>query len=110
MARERRLDDAELSEMAVFEVRAAHHNRREVYVGGSTVSAIVGNKFAPGALDRYLGRTGYESQQTPEPDDPSRPDNLWAPLDAREDRGAHGAFTSRAHSRSLQLWADLHRL
>jgi short-subunit dehydrogenase len=89
---------------------AAHHKRREVYVGGSTVGAIVGNKIAAAALDRYLGRTGYESQQTSEPDDPSRPDNLWAPLDAHEDRGAHGAFTNRAHSRSLQLWADLHRL
>jgi NAD(P)-dependent dehydrogenase (short-subunit alcohol dehydrogenase family) len=89
---------------------AAHHKRREVYVGGSTVGAIVGNKIAPGALDHYLGRTGYESQQTSEPDDPSRPDNLWAPLDAHQDRGAHGAFTNRAHSRSFQLWADLHRL
>jgi short-subunit dehydrogenase len=89
---------------------AAHHNRREVYVGSSTVSAIVGNKFAPGALDHYLGRTGYESQQTSEPDDPSRPDNLWAPLDAHEARGAHGCFDSPAHSKSFQLWADLHRL
>jgi NADP-dependent 3-hydroxy acid dehydrogenase YdfG len=89
---------------------AAHHNRREVYVGGSTVGAIVGNKVAPGALDHYLGRTGYKSQQTSEPDDPSRPDNLWAPLDAHEDRGAHGSFDNRAHPRSLQLWADLHRV
>lgn len=89
---------------------AAHHDRREVYVGASTVGAIVGNKIAPSALDEYLGRTGYKSQQTSEPDDPSRPDNLWAPLDAHEDHGAHGAFTNRAHSRSFQLWADLHRL
>lgn len=89
---------------------AAHHNRREVYVGGSTVSAIVGNKIAPGALDYYLGRTGYESQQTSEPEDPSRPDNLWAPVDAQEARGAHGSFDRRAHSKSLQLWADLHRI
>lgn len=89
---------------------AAHHNRREIYVGGSTVGAIVGNKIAPGTLDLYLGRTGYESQQTSEPDDPSRPDNLWSPLDANIDRGARGAFGSRSHSDSLQLWADLHRL
>jgi short-subunit dehydrogenase len=89
---------------------AAHHKRREVYVGGSTVGAIVGNKIAPGTLDHYLGRTGYKSQQTSEPDDPSRPDNLWAPLDEREDRGAHGSFNNRAHPTSLQLWADLHRL
>jgi len=43
---------------------AAHHRRREIYVGGPTVEAIVGNKIAPGVLDHYLGRTGYDSQQT----------------------------------------------
>jgi len=38
-----------------------------MYVGMPTVEAIVSNKVAPGLLDRYLGRTGYESQQTDEP-------------------------------------------
>jgi NAD(P)-dependent dehydrogenase (short-subunit alcohol dehydrogenase family) len=88
---------------------AAHHDRREVYVGSSTVEAIVGNKVAPGLLDTYLGRTGYKSQQTNEADDPSREDNLFAPLDADEDHGAHGTFDGRAHRSSYQVWADLHR-
>lgn len=88
---------------------AAHHNRREIYVGGSTVGAIVGNKIAPGLLDRYLGRTGYKSQQTGEPENPSRPDNLWSPVDARSDCGEHGRFDDKAHGGSLELWADLHR-
>jgi NAD(P)-dependent dehydrogenase (short-subunit alcohol dehydrogenase family) len=88
---------------------AAHHDRREVYVGGPTVAAIVGNKIAPGALDRHLGKTGFQSQQTPEIDDPSRPDNLWSPVDAGEDRGAHGSFDYESRGFSYQLWADLHR-
>ena len=88
---------------------AAHHDRREIYVGAPTVGAIVGNKIAPGALDRYLGRTGFESQQTSEMDDPSRPDNLWHPVDATEDHGAHGSFDDRSHRVSYQTWADLHR-
>jgi NAD(P)-dependent dehydrogenase (short-subunit alcohol dehydrogenase family) len=88
---------------------AALHRRAELYVGGSTVEAIVGNKIAPRILDGYLGRTGYESQQTHEPEDPNRPDNLWDPVDATEDRGAHGTFDKRAHRLSLQVWADLHR-
>ena len=88
---------------------AAHHDRREVYVGVPTVGAIVGNKVAPNILDHYLGRTGYKSQQTAEMDDPSRPDNLWQPVDADEDHGPHGRFDDRAHDRSYQLWADLHR-
>ncbi len=87
----------------------AHHDRREVWVGGSTVGAIMGNKVAPGALDRYLGRTGYDSQQTSEMDDPARPDNLWSPVDSSEDHGAHGTFDRKAHRASYQLWADLHR-
>ena len=32
-------------------VWAAHHNRREIYVGSSTVMAILGNKIAPEILD-----------------------------------------------------------
>ncbi|MGO8794908.1 MAG: SDR family oxidoreductase [Candidatus Sulfotelmatobacter sp.] len=85
---------------------AAHHNRREVYVGGPTVEAIIGNKIAPGLLDHYLGRTGYDSQQTSEPEDPNRPDNLWKPVPG--DHGSHGTFDSRAHKQSYELWAGLH--
>lgn len=88
---------------------AAHHRRREIWVGAPTVGAIVGNRVAPGALDHYLGRTGFKSQQTSEIDDPSRPDNLWSPQDSTEDHGAHGTFDSTSHSTSYQLWADLHR-
>jgi NAD(P)-dependent dehydrogenase (short-subunit alcohol dehydrogenase family) len=88
---------------------AAHHDRREVFVGGSTVEAIVGNKIAPGLLDHYLGRTGYSAQQTPEPEDPQRPDNLWEPVDAAEDYGASGSFASRSRGVSYQLWAETHR-
>jgi NAD(P)-dependent dehydrogenase (short-subunit alcohol dehydrogenase family) len=88
---------------------AAHHDRREVYVGAPTVGAIVGNKIAPGMLDRYLGKTGFQSQQTSEMDDPSRPDNLWSPVDASEDHGAHGLFDAKSRGFSYQLWADLHR-
>jgi len=86
---------------------AAHHNRREVFVGGSTVAAIEGNKVAPGWLDIYLGRTGYQSQQTHEPEDPARPDNLWKPVPG--DHGAHGTFDNRAHETSPEVWLDLHR-
>ena len=44
-------------------VHAAHHYRREWYVGLSTVEAIVGNKIVPAIGDRYLGETGYDAQQ-----------------------------------------------
>ncbi len=86
---------------------AADHDRPEVYVGGSTVVAIVGNKIAPRIGDLYLARTGYASQQTDEPVSPDRPDNLWKPVSG--DHGAHGRFDGRAHSRSVQLWLTMHR-
>ncbi len=88
-------------------VYAAHHRRREIYVGGSTVEAIVGNKVSPELLDIYLGRTGYDAQQYDGTADPNRPNNLWEPLPG--DHGAHGDFDQRASRRSVQLWADLHR-
>jgi short-subunit dehydrogenase len=86
---------------------AAHHHRREIYVGWPTVKAVVANKIAPQLLDRYLGRTGYASQQTSEPENPNRPHNLWEPVAG--DHGAHGVFDGRAHSASYEVWADLHR-
>jgi short-subunit dehydrogenase len=87
---------------------AAHHERRELYVGWPTVEAIIANKLAPGALDQYLARNGFRSQQTSEPEDPNRPDNLWEPL--RGDHGAHGTFDAVAHERSWELRANLNRL
>ncbi len=76
-------------------------------MAGSTAVVLLGNKLFPGFGDRYLGKTGYDAQQTEEPVNPDRPDNLWGPLPA--DFGAHGVFDARAHPRSLQLWATTHR-
>ena len=86
---------------------ASQHPRRQFFVGSPTVFAIQGQKFIPGILDRYLGRTGYNSQQTSEPDDPNRPSNLWKPVPG--DHGAHGTFDAEAHSFSLQWWLDQNR-
>ena len=86
---------------------AAHHYRREWYVGGSTAVVIPGNKIAPGLGDRYLAKTGIDSQQTDEPADPNALNNLYEPVPG--DHGAHGAFDHLAHDFSLQWWADQHR-
>jgi len=87
---------------------ADHPRRREYWVGGSTVGTLLANAVAPCLLDRYLARTGFDAQQTDEPRDTGRPDNLWSPVDRTEDRGAHGVFDDRAHRRSLQEWASRH--
>ncbi len=86
---------------------AAHHPRREFYVGRSAVIAIVGNKIAPEVADHYLAKTGYDAQQYDGADDHNRPNNLWEPVAG--DHGAHGEFDRRATDVSYQLWADTHR-
>ena len=86
---------------------AAHHpERREYYVGWSTVKAIFGNKLVPSLADHYLARTGYKSQQYDGSEDPNRPNNLYDPLPG--DHGAHGAFSDRAQARSIELGAETH--
>ena len=86
---------------------AAHNERREMYVGYPTVEAIIGDKIAPGFADWYLARNGYEAQQTDEPVEPDRRDNLWEPVPG--DHGAHGTFDDRANASSPQLWANMNR-
>ena len=79
----------------------AHHHRRQIYVGAPTGMNILGERLAPWLLDRYLARTGYASQMTDEPLDPTGHDNLYDPVE--EDRGARGPFDGIAHSKSPQL-------
>jgi NAD(P)-dependent dehydrogenase (short-subunit alcohol dehydrogenase family) len=91
-------------------VYAADHPRRKQYfVGATTAATILANRVAPALLDRYLARTGYDSQQTGEPE-PSRPDNLWEPVDGPrgDDHGAHGEFDDKSHRRSAQLLVSHH--
>ncbi|HWG77296.1 MAG TPA: SDR family oxidoreductase [Steroidobacteraceae bacterium] len=86
---------------------SSRHRRRELYVGGSTLKAIWGNRVLSGWLDRYLARTGYASQSSHELNEPGRPDNLWHSPPG--DRGAHGRFDARARDGSTQLWLSTHR-
>lgn len=88
-------------------VWAASHRRRDFSVGTPTVKAILGDKFIPGLLDRYLAKKGYAGQQTKEPLPKDRPDNLWRPVPG--DHGAHGEFDHRSKPSSLQVWLNQHR-
>jgi NAD(P)-dependent dehydrogenase (short-subunit alcohol dehydrogenase family) len=84
---------------------ADHPERKEHWVGASTAGTIMAQKFAAPVLDRYLARTGYDSQQTGERAHPGRASNLWQPVDQSpgSDHGAHGAFDARSHAHSGQL-------
>lgn len=89
---------------------AAHHHRRELFVGFPTVYTIIGNKLAPWLAERYLARTAVDGQQTKEPFDGTAAANLFEPVDNDHDEGAHGGFDDQAHRRSPQAWVSRHRL
>ncbi|WP_433005999.1 SDR family oxidoreductase [Kribbella sp. CA-294648] len=91
----------ELAAEAIW--HAAHHRRRQLWIGFPTAYTILGNRIAAPLLDAFLAKTGYQSQQTAEPDTPNRPDNLYHPLPG--DHGPHGSFdtTAKPTSRYIAL-------
>ncbi|UHQ99268.1 SDR family oxidoreductase (plasmid) [Natrinema zhouii] len=83
------------------------HDKDELWVGRSTVKAILGNRLIPRRLDNYLASGGYNSQLTDEPADTDRDHNLNEPMAG--DYGARGPFDKQARDQSYQLWASIHR-
>ena len=84
---------------------AAHHKRKEMWVGSPTVQSIVGQKVASAILDRYLAKKAWDGSQRDAPVNHS--DDFWKPV--RGDRGAHGPFHAIAKKHSSQVWLDEHR-
>ena len=70
---------------------AAHHRRRELWVGYSAVEAILASKLAPSVLvDRYLARTGISGQQVKDmPVHGERIGNLFEPVARRRRDARH---------------------
>ena len=98
--------EPEIAARAVYDA-ATRLRRREFNVGWMSSGSIVANNLVPGLLDRYLARTGWRSQQLPEPAPADRADNLFAPPD--RDLGARGRFGGESASRSPHLWFERHR-
>ncbi len=97
----------EVGARVVVHAAYASRPRREYWVGGSTVKAIVGQKVIPGLLDLYLGKTGYKAQQRQEPDSPDRPNNVWHPVSTN--LGAHGPFDKESRPFSIEAQVSKHR-
>jgi short-subunit dehydrogenase len=84
---------------------AVEHPSRELWIGWSTIKAILGQLFIPGLLDRRLARVAWDEQTTDALPLPGR-DNVEAPLPG--DRGAHGPFDTEAKTSSMELWLRTH--
>jgi NAD(P)-dependent dehydrogenase (short-subunit alcohol dehydrogenase family) len=91
-------------------VDAVLRPRREVWIGWTTLQAILGQRVIPGLLDRYLARKAWDSQTTRElpAGHPPRHDEDNVDRTLPGDRGARGPFDARARSASTQLWARKH--
>ncbi|GAB0119415.1 SDR family oxidoreductase [Acidisoma sp. 7E03] len=86
---------------------AATHRRREVWVGTSTIQAILGNRLAPGLLDWYLAKTAYKGQLRDVPSTGDAKGNLFEPVPG--DFSAHGDFDRESRRRSLEVFTDRHK-
>lgn len=81
-------------------VWAAHHRRRELIVGGSSLRAIWANRWIPALLDHYLARAGYRGQQSARPTPREHRDNLWQPVPPLH--RTRGRFDEKARGRALR--------
>lgn len=70
------IDEPELAARAIVH-SAAHPRWRERLVGGSTAATLVANALVPGLLERYLARTGHDSQL--DEGEHAGAGNLWSP-------------------------------
>ena len=80
-------------------VHAARYPRREYWVGGSTIAAILGNKVFPGWMDRIMARESYEQQWVKDKKRPLQDGNLFKPADLNLHK-THGQFDAEATTRS----------
>jgi NADP-dependent 3-hydroxy acid dehydrogenase YdfG len=100
--------EPEVSAEVVYVAGTAKNPRREYWVGTPTVAAILGQKIIPGLLDKYLGATGYTSQQLPNtPQLPSTPNNLYEFVPGRH--SARGKFSDRSLRTSAEVFVSLNR-
>ena len=81
-------------------VRAADDAPREAWLGRPTAQAILGQRVAPGLLDRFLARHGWDPQFVDAPNEQNG-DILFHTLPG--DPGAHGPYTSREQGPDLQM-------
>lgn len=100
--------EPEIAAEVVVAAAFAKNPRREYWVGTPTIAAIVAQKFIPGLLDMYLGKTGYKAQQIAnEPRDPNAPNNLYEYVPGVH--SARGKFDDQSERTSAEIYISLHR-
>ena len=82
---------------AKYILEVALDGRRSKVIGSWNKILVAAAKVAPGLGNQYAAIGAWESQLTNQRVDPSRPINLYSPVDDEIDHGAHGEFDHEAH-------------
>ena len=82
---------------AKFILKVALDGRRDKVIGSWNKILVMAAQIAPGLGNHYAAIGAWESQLTSQKVSPNRPHNLYQPVDADTDHGAHGEFDHVAH-------------
>ncbi len=74
----------------------ALNGRRSKIVGSWNKMLVLVDSLLPGVGNQYAALGAWDSQLTDKPVASDRPSNLYEPVDAERDHGAHGIFDDRA--------------
>jgi NAD(P)-dependent dehydrogenase (short-subunit alcohol dehydrogenase family) len=81
---------------AKYILEAALDGRRAKVVGSWNKMLVAAGSVFPGLGNQYAAMGAWDTQLTSEPVQPDRPVNLYEPVDAEFDAGAHGGFDQQA--------------
>ena len=81
---------------AKFIVEAALDGRRSKVVGSWNKVLVAAGRMFPGLGNQYAALGAWSAQLTSQAEGPGHKVNLYKPMDADSDHGAHGSFDDRA--------------
>ena len=70
-------------------LHCAEHPERDVYVGAGGKALSLAGKFAPSLTDKVMEATMFDLQKSELPSPAARPDSLYTPMSALEERGGY---------------------
>lgn len=85
---------------------AAEHPARDMVAGGAGRAFKLGEAISQSAMDKFLGATAFDGQQTDEPKSANAPDNLYEHMPGYN--RTRGDFTDEARTRSAYTWWETH--
>ncbi|MFZ5779968.1 MAG: SDR family oxidoreductase [Pseudomonadota bacterium] len=89
-------------------VAAVSGSAREVWLGGSTLSTVLGQMVLPSYMDGYLARNAFQAQQTSAAVRQDRRDNLFEPVPHLH--RTRGRFVEEARARAISVGEGAVRL